>query len=156
VDTSRAELLDRRPVAGCEDVCMEHPTTNASYTGDRGCRYIYMAACNDVGTSSPMSGWARVDLESGRVQRWWAGSRCFADEPRFVPRVGPRGTWTPGAPEGAEDNGWIIGVLADIARGRSCLCVFDAARLDDGPVCRAWLPSVLPHGLHGSFVSASR
>merc|ERR1712232_126713 len=99
-----------------------------------------MSACNEVGTSSPMSGWARLDIRTGNVQRWWAGSRCFVDELRFVPRKGPAGTWSPGAPEVAEDDGWVIGVLGDVARRRTCLCVFDAARLADGPLCRVWLP----------------
>lgn len=154
IDVSTRELIDRRVTPGCEDISMEHPTNNVSYTGDPRCRYIYLAACNEVHTSSPMSGWARADLKTGQVQRWWAGSRCFADEPHFVPRGGPAGTWTPGAAEGAEDDGWILGIVGDIAQGRTCLCVLDAARIDEGPVCRVWLPFVLPHGLHGSFVPA--
>jgi len=155
IDTERQELVDRRVVPGCEDICMEHPTTNPSWTGSRQSQYIYMAACNDVGLPSPMSGYARADLQSGEVQKWWAGNRCFTDEPHFVPCGSCSvGTWTPGAPVGAEDDGWILGIMGDVSRKQSCLCIFDASHIDSGPVCKVWLPYLLPHGLHGSFVPA--
>mmetsp|Transcript_44997 Transcript_44997/g.89114 ORF Transcript_44997/g.89114 Transcript_44997/m.89114 type:complete len:664 (+) Transcript_44997:206-2197(+) len=156
VDANTGELLERCPVPGCEALCVEHPTINRSFTGNPGARYIYMSTSNEKGIASPMCGWSKVDLLSGDVQTWWAGSRCFTDELHFVPRRGPGGTWTPGLPETSEDDGWLLGIAADIGKKKSFLCVFDASRdLRDGPVCKVWLPHVLPHGLHGSFIPAS-
>lgn len=152
VDTDKYEVIDRRVVAGCEDLAMEHPTIHCSYTGNKSCRYIYMVIGNESGVSSPPCGWARVDLRTGVTQRWYEGNRAFADEPHFVPRGGPRGTWTPGAPELVEDDGWLLAMLFDAKRKQSCLCILDAAHVDAGPVCRVWLPHGVPHSLHGCFV----
>lgn len=152
LDARSGEVLERRVAPGCEDLCMEHPTINCSYTGDPRSRYVYMVVGNECGLSTPPCGWARVDLETGEVKKWYAGSRAATQEPHFVPRSGPGGTWTPGAPVGEEDDGWLLGVQYDAATDRSCLCVLDAARVEQGPVCRVWLPHAVPHGLHGCFV----
>ena len=155
IDLKSQEVVERSVVAGCENLSMEHPTINCSYTGSSKCRYIYMVVGNEVekGLSSPPSGWAKVDLRTGETQRFFAGSRAFTDEPHFVPRRGG-GSWSPGEPqgEGDEDDGWVLAMLFDAQRGQSCLCVFDAARIDQGPLCRAWLPHPVPHSLHGCFV----
>lgn len=155
IDARRGEVVERCVVPGdAEALAMEHPTINCAYTGDARCRYIYMVIGNEAGLSTPPSGWARVDLLTGCAQRWYAGSRCFADEPHFVARQGPRGTWSPGGPTAgvAEDDGWVLAMLYDAAKDCSCLCVFDAAKLEDGPICRAWVPHGIPHSLHGCFV----
>ena len=39
----------------------------------------------------------------------------------------------------------------DAAKGRSSLCILDAAAVNDGPLCRLWLNEAVPHGLHGCF-----
>jgi all-trans-8'-apo-beta-carotenal 15,15'-oxygenase len=51
----------------------------------------------------------------------------------------------------AEGDGWLIGTVLDVARRRTAVTVFDALRLADGPVARAWLPFALPLGFHGRF-----
>lgn len=152
LDVREGRVVERGVTPGCEALCMEHPTINCSYTGDPRCRFVYMVIGNECGLSTPPCGWARADLQTGEVKRWYAGSRSVTEEPHFVPRNGPQGTWTPGAPVGGEDDGWLLGVLFDAVSSRSCLCVLDAARIEDGPVCRVWLPHAVPHGLHGCFV----
>ena len=54
------------------------------------------------------------------------------------------------APE-AEDDGWLLVLVFDAAALRSGLYIYDAARLDDGPVGVAWLRRGIPYGLHGSW-----
>ena len=142
IDAASQKVLDRSLVAGSQDLCMEHPTINPSFAGSPKCRYIYMIIGNDSGLSSPPCGWAKVDLLAGESQRWFAGSRAFADEPHFVPR----------APQNSEDDGYLLAMLFDAARGQSCVCVLDAAKIDEGPIGRAWLPHSLPHSLHGCWV----
>lgn len=86
---------------------------------------------------------ARYDRSSGRVERWDYGRSMVADEHLFVPRGG-----------GAEGEGWILGTVHDLDRGRSLLNVFDAAALASGPIAIAALDHRLPPGLHGRFVQA--
>mgnify|MGYP002825931501 CR=1 FL=1 len=50
-----------------------------------------------------------------------------------------------------EAEAWLAGMMYDSTRGRSCLGIFDAAALEDGPVCRLWLKTPVPHGLHGCW-----
>jgi len=154
LDSQTGQLVERMVVPGCEDIAMEHPTINCSYTANPKCRYVYMVVGNECGSATPPCGWARADLKTGVVQRWYAGSRAVTEEPHFVPRKHPHATWTPGAPQGEEDEGWLLGVMFDAPSDRSCLCILDAQHIEDGPVCRIWLPHAIPHGLHGCFVPA--
>ena len=53
-----------------------------------------------------------------------------------------------------EGDGYLIGTALHIPSQRTCVNVFKANRLADGPICRAWLPHILPLGIHGNFVTA--
>ncbi|MFX8137419.1 carotenoid oxygenase family protein, partial [Acinetobacter baumannii] len=53
-----------------------------------------------------------------------------------------------------EGEGWLVGTGYDLRRRQSFLSVFDAMRLADGPVARAWLPYWVPYGFHGRFDAA--
>ena len=68
----------------------------------------------------------------------------LAEEHVFVPRRAPR----------TEDDGWLVGSFLDSTRGLSGVAVFDARRVGDGPVARAWLEYPLPLALHGQFTPA--
>ena len=85
-------------------------------------------------------GIARVDHRTGSAQVYAPRGHDLV-EPTFVPK----------APGAAEDDGWILTVGHDKATHRSRLMVFDAARLDSGPVAEAWLPFHLPMSYHGVF-----
>ena len=63
--------------------------------------------------------------------------------PVFVPRAASQ----------AEDDGWLLVLVFDAASRRSGLHVYDAARLDAGPVGVAWLRRSIPYGLHGSWAA---
>jgi carotenoid cleavage dioxygenase len=86
---------------------------------------------------------ARIDTESGRLQRFDYGAELLAEEHVFVPRAG--------APEG---NGWLVGTAWNRVTRRTVLSVFDAGAIDAGPIAQAGLPYGLPLGLHGTFVGA--
>jgi all-trans-8'-apo-beta-carotenal 15,15'-oxygenase len=85
-------------------------------------------------------GIARVDHRTGDAQRYCSPGQYLV-EPTFVPR--PGGT--------AEDDGWILTVGYDEGRHRSRLMIFEAPRLDDGPIAEAWLPFHVPMSYHGAF-----
>ena len=63
-------------------------------------------------------------------------------EPVFVPR--------PGAT--AEDDGWVLTLVYDGRADASHLAVLDGARLEDGPVARAWFDHPVPITFHGSWL----
>ncbi|WP_326538804.1 carotenoid oxygenase family protein [Pseudorhodoferax sp.] len=85
----------------------------------------------------------RVDLRTGRADRFRYGTEVMVEEHLFVPRAG--------APEG---HGWVLGTALDLQRRAMLLSVFDAQHLADGPIAQGVLPRVMPLGLHGIFVGA--
>jgi hypothetical protein len=56
----------------------------------------------------------------------------------------------------AETEAYLLGLVYDSVRDQSSLMVFDLEReLKQGPVCKIWLKTALPHGLHGCFAPDS-
>jgi carotenoid cleavage dioxygenase len=52
-----------------------------------------------------------------------------------------------------EGAGWLVGCTFDVKARRTVVNVFDALRLAQGPIARAWLPYGLPIGFHGHFAA---
>ena len=51
----------------------------------------------------------------------------------------------------AEDDGYVLTLLFNGRDMTSEFLIFDAQRVQDGPVSRLPLPTKVPFGLHGSF-----
>ena len=51
------------------------------------------------------------------------------------------------------DQGWVITVVYDGHKDTSEVWVFDSDRLDEPPVCKLGLPSVVPIGFHGTWAA---
>jgi all-trans-8'-apo-beta-carotenal 15,15'-oxygenase len=85
-------------------------------------------------------GIGRFDHADGTVQTYCPRGNKLV-EPIFVPR--------PGSAD--EADGWLLTVGYDEAQHRSRLMVFDAPRVDAGPIAEAWLPFHLPMSYHGAF-----
>jgi carotenoid cleavage dioxygenase-like enzyme len=49
------------------------------------------------------------------------------------------------------DRGWILTVVYDGKNHQSEVWIYDSDRLNDEPVCRLGLPSVIPIGFHGTW-----
>ncbi len=49
------------------------------------------------------------------------------------------------------EQAWILTVVYDGNSDSSEVWVFDSDRLDDEPVCKLELPSVIPHSFHGTW-----
>jgi all-trans-8'-apo-beta-carotenal 15,15'-oxygenase len=49
------------------------------------------------------------------------------------------------------DRGWLLTVIYNSGLGQSELWVFDADRLDAGPVCQLLLPEIIPPSFHGTW-----
>ena len=56
----------------------------------------------------------RLDVQTGELQTWAPGPRCFSEELIFVP--GPNATEV-------EDDGYLLGMVFDAERFRSSLVV---------------------------------
>jgi carotenoid cleavage dioxygenase len=85
-----------------------------------------------------------VDTDSGAVDGWRFGAGWRAEEHVLVPRPGARG----------DTDGWLVGVAQDTNTATSVLTVFDAARVQAGPLALARLPYRAPHCFHGNFLAA--
>jgi carotenoid cleavage dioxygenase len=88
--------------------------------------------------------YGRFDIETGKVEKYFAGPTHSLQECSFV----PRGT------SGSEGDGYLIGVVSNYAEMRSELVIADAQRLADGDVARVLLPFRISQQVHGVWASA--
>lgn len=133
-------------------------TFNQQYCGRKN-RFFYMSI---AGPWPKYSGIAKVDLEafrgdetSDRASRF--GDRsivgwrkyppgCFGSEPAFVPR-------RPGMDSIAEDDGYLITHYHDENTGISELLILDALSPTLETVACIKIPSRVPYGFHGIFLT---
>jgi carotenoid cleavage dioxygenase-like enzyme len=88
-----------------------------------------------------MNSYCRFDLETRKVDSYFAGDTHSLGEACFVPRAGRK----------AEGDGYLIGVASNLAQMRSELVIADAQHLADGDVARVILP-FRSSGLHGLWI----
>ncbi|AXA93264.1 carotenoid oxygenase family protein [Massilia sp. YMA4] len=86
-----------------------------------------------------MTGIARIDVESGKVDRFEYGADWIVEEHVPVPKASGRGVW-------------LVGAAYDARQRQTVLAVFDGARLAHGPVARARLAYAAPLCFHGNFL----
>ncbi|MCU1369018.1 MAG: carotenoid oxygenase [Ilumatobacteraceae bacterium] len=126
------EQLDDRPT--------DFPRINEAYAGLAN-RYGYGGhSAGFVDGEPPFDGVTRFDLQTGATatHRYGPGQVCgesvFAADPAST----------------AEDGGWLLNFVHDLAEDRSDVVVLDAGTLDE--VARVHLPRRVPFGFHGSFL----
>ena len=83
------------------------------------------------------------DLASGASVTHELGAGFQAGEPVFAASPGAVG----------EDEGWILTFVYDAARDKSDLVVIDATDFGKPPVARIHMPTRVPFGFHGSWMS---
>jgi all-trans-8'-apo-beta-carotenal 15,15'-oxygenase len=84
------------------------------------------------------------DVGNAKTTRFDYGDQFTVEEHIVIARPGST----------RELDGWILGSAFDAKSQRTCVSVFDAANVNNGPVARAWLPYWLPLGFHGNFTGA--
>ena len=120
----------------------EFPRVDPRFIGRRYTQ-LFAAAHSNATMSPGFNAVMRVDLPSGRIDRYSYGECMLVEEHAFVPRPG-----------GAEGQGWLIGSALDPQRQRMLFSIFDASRLAAGPLMQGEMARTLPLGLHGNFVAA--
>lgn len=90
-------------------------------------------------------GWPTLKHDLVTGERWVFdhGPGRSAGEPVFVTREDST----------AEDDGWLITFVHDVAKGTAELVVLDAQDFGRPAVARVQLPQRIPYGFHGNWVS---
>ena len=91
------------------------------------------------------AGLLKHDLETGTRQVHSFGPDKHPGEFVFVPA---------GA-DAAEDEGWLIGLVIDLADETTELVILDAQDFEGEPVALVQLPHRIPPGFHGNWVAAA-
>ncbi|KAJ1287785.1 hypothetical protein BS78_02G037300 [Paspalum vaginatum] len=133
--TSRRRAI----LSDADQVNLEAGMVNRQLLG-RKTRYAYLAIAEPW---PKVSGFAKVDLEAGTVEKFIYGEGRYGGEPCFVPR--------PDAGAGAaEDDGYVLCYVHDEQRGKSEMLIVNAADMRAEAAVK--LPGRVPYGLHGTFI----
>jgi all-trans-8'-apo-beta-carotenal 15,15'-oxygenase len=89
-----------------------------------------------------LGGIGKLDARTGELTEHVLPATQRVTEPLFVPRANATG----------EDDGWLLALSHDGPTNRAFLAVYDAARIPDGPIARAWFDHQVPITFHGTFV----
>ena len=124
------------------DNISEFGMINSAHSGES-YRYAYAA------TGKPgwflFDGLVRHDVLTGTEQHYRFADGVFGSETAMAPRVGSTG----------EDDGYLVTLTTDMNADASYCLIFDAARLDDGPICKLQLPERISSGTHSTWVAGS-
>ncbi len=134
LNRGRAELTTRR-----EDV--EFPRIDPRFVAQRN-RSIYYPY-GDEQKGNGLNGIMRLDVETGKTDRFSFGDSAILEEHVFVPKRGSQ----------REGEGYLIGVGFDVKRQQSFGTVFDGSNLAAGPMAIIRLPYWVPTCFHGNFYS---
>jgi beta,beta-carotene 9',10'-dioxygenase len=105
-------------------------------------RYVYAVGLRPEKRTGFYNQIIKIDIETRQETRWF-DEDCYPGEPVFVAR--PGGT--------KEDDGVILSVVLDAAKGNSFLVVLDAGTLLE--LARAEVPQPILFGYHGAFFNVS-
>jgi len=122
------------------DRSCEFPVVNPQEVG-KPSRYTYLNLHHRTADSrrDHFGAIARFDHQTGTLNEADLGENRYPMEPIYAPDA---------------DNpaqGWILTVVFDGNTNTSEAWVYDSERLDDEPVCRLALPTVVPLGFHGTW-----
>ena len=124
------------------DNISEFGMINSAHSGES-YRYAYAA------TGKPgwflFDGLVRHDVLTGTEQHYRFADGVFGSETAMAPRIGST----------SEDDGYLVTLTTDMNADTSYCLIFDAARLDDGPICTLQLPERISSGTHSTWVAGS-
>ncbi|XP_022869948.1 9-cis-epoxycarotenoid dioxygenase NCED1, chloroplastic-like [Olea europaea var. sylvestris] len=130
----------RSPIISEEDqVNLEAGMVNRNKLG-RKTQYAYLAIAEPW---PKVSGFAKVDLLSGEVSKYFYGDENYGGEPLFLPR-------DPNSE--AEEDGYILAFVHDEKEWKSELQIVNTTNMQLQAIVK--LPSRVPYGFHGIFINA--
>ncbi|GAB4846705.1 9-cis-epoxycarotenoid dioxygenase nced1, chloroplastic [Ancistrocladus abbreviatus] len=130
-----------RPISPeAEQVNLEAGMVNRNYLG-RKAQFAYLAIAEPW---PKVSGFAKVDLSTGEIKKFIYGEGKYGGEPFFVPRDSTINS-------GREDDGYIVSFVHDENEWKSELQIVNA--MDLRLEASIELPSRVPYGFHGTFIS---
>lgn len=125
-------------ILNSDHVNLEAGMVNRNKLG-RKTRYAYLAIAEPW---PKVSGFAKIDLFTGEVDKFIYGDDKYGGEPFFVPDENGK----------EEDDGYIMSFVHDENNGKSDLCIVNAVNLELEATVK--LPSRVPYGFHGTFISS--
>ncbi|CAL5076806.1 unnamed protein product [Urochloa decumbens] len=143
LDTRTGTSRRRAVLRDGDQVNLEAGMVNRQLLG-RKTRYVYLAIAEPW---PKVSGFAKVDLEAGTVEKFVYGEGRYGGEPCFVPRPGGAA----GDDDDEEDDGYVLCYVHDEVRGESEMLVVNAQDMREEAAVK--LPGRVPYGLHGTFIS---
>jgi all-trans-8'-apo-beta-carotenal 15,15'-oxygenase len=133
----------RALVSTYEELTEEFPRLDPRFIGGNAQFVVTPVSWLASATVTSFHGLQVRDVRSGKTTRFDYGVDFAVEEHIVVPRPGST----------RELDGWIMGSAFDTKSQRTCVSVFDAANVNNGPIARAWLPYWLPLGFHGNFTA---
>ncbi|KAJ7947314.1 9-cis-epoxycarotenoid dioxygenase [Quillaja saponaria] len=131
--------IRRAIISESEQVNLEVGMVNWNRLG-RKTRFAYLAIAEPW---PKVSGFAKVDIQTGEVKKYMYGDRRYGGEPFFLPR---------GGNSEREDEGYILTFVHDERTWKSELQVVNAKNLQWEATVK--LPCRVPYGFHGTFVDS--
>jgi carotenoid cleavage dioxygenase len=138
--TAKEEQLD--------DIPTDFPRVHEGLVGKQS-RYSYMARFQkreDSDVPPAFEGFQKYDHKTGAIETHLHGKKRYGGEGVFVPKDGARD----------EDDGWVVTYVYDEIEGTSEMTVVDAKQFSGAPIARVMIPSRVPYGFHGAWISADR
>jgi carotenoid cleavage dioxygenase len=128
--TTKEERLDDR--------VMEFGMINQRFAGRK---YSFVYSANLKPGWFLFDGFTKSNVQTGESWTWRMPPGRYVSEAPFAPRLGST----------AEDDGYLVSFVTDENAGTSECILIDAARIEDGPVCRIALPHKLCSGTHACW-----
>ncbi|RVW89918.1 9-cis-epoxycarotenoid dioxygenase NCED1, chloroplastic [Vitis vinifera] len=122
---------------GASEPGSRHGESNPTRTKNQ---YAYLAIAEPW---PKVSGFAKVDLSTGDVQKYQYGDQRYGGEPYFVHKD---------PTSEREDDGYILAFVHDEKTWKSELHIVNAMNLQLEATVK--LPSRVPYGFHGTFVNS--
>lgn len=117
----------------------EFPQVDPRFRGKK--RQLVALASGSAPSRPGATSLATQNWETGESQVFNFGPDRMVEEFLFVPKAG-----------GSTDlDSWLIGPVLNLKAGVTEICVFDAARVSDGPVCIWRADYSWPLGFHGTW-----